>query len=99
MWSPQRKAMPEQCASCPFGEDNDDEWLAVCRKLARDNGMDPDEVNHKEARLNIHIEVSERGDFGCHTSAYDVKTMKLRDSSEIKQCPGATAHFKSGRLV
>ena len=95
MWSPQRKEMPEQCASCPFRDDNDKEWRKVTEKLAESGGVDVDEGTAIRARFAIHMEVSRRGDFVCHQSAYDVKDgMREREPHEHLQCPGATKHFK-----
>jgi len=95
MWSPQRKERADQCASCPFKEGNDEEWKAVLESLAESDGMDLGDVDPDGARAMIHAEVSERGDFSCHQTAYDVDgDMERRDLRKLLQCPGASKHFR-----
>jgi hypothetical protein len=95
LWRPKRQEMPEQCASCPFRDDNDLEWFGVVRKLAKAGGLH--EVDPSVARLNVRAEVEMLGDFICHCSAYNIEDMSLRDPREYRQCPGASSFFKEGR--
>ena len=91
-WSPKRKEMPTQCASCPFRTDNDPEFKAVLDKLVQSNGGGT--ANTDMARFRIKQDLLQMGgDFICHQSAYD-ENMDLRDKSEHRQCPGATKFYK-----
>jgi len=39
LWLPKLKELPEQCASCPFREDNDREFGEVMQRLADSRGL------------------------------------------------------------
>lgn len=97
VWSPQRPEAAEQCPSCPFRAGNNDEWLAICQRLAVSEGVDPESVDPHFARFNVMREVSDRGDFNCHHTAYNAD-MTRRDDAELRQCPGASAFFRDGGL-
>lgn len=97
LWMPKLREA-EQCASCPFREGNDKAFGGIVRALKKHAGMDEDEGNTvAEARAMAHMDVigpDGRGDFVCHATAYGPE-MRLRASSEHRQCPGATALYKS----
>ena len=97
MWSPQRPEAREQCPSCPFRDDNDEEWLEICQRLAAASGRDPESVDAEYARFSIMREVNNRGDFSCHHTAYN-PDMSLKDHKELRQCPGASQFFRDGGL-
>lgn len=97
LWRPKLRELPQQCASCPFREGNDKEWMEVLNRLAKANG-EPEvtKLRAHQARAQILEETSKLGDFMCHGSVYD-QEMDRRPPSEHRQCPGATQWHKEGR--
>lgn len=93
MWSPKRKEMREQCASCPFRTGNDAEFGEVIKRLCASAGERMTKATAPLARLRLMEETKVMGDFICHQSAYD-KDMNLRAPEENRQCPGATRHYR-----
>jgi hypothetical protein len=94
LWMPKHREMPEQCVSCPFREGNDAEFQKVLDKLVQSNGGGVADVDR--ARFLIRKDAARHGDFICHQSVYD-ENMDLRDKEHYRQCPGASAHYKSGK--
>lgn len=98
LWRPKRREA-EQCASCPFLDGNNKEFSAVVNAIKTAAGMELKEGQDVAgARRSVRLEVLGRngqGDFICHATAYG-PGMKLRDPSEFRQCPGATAAWKNG---
>lgn len=107
LWRPKREEMPEQCVSCPFRpagpapDGNDAEFRAVLEKVAESGDIEtPGGVDIDFARRTIREDTSRFGDFMCHQSALDPKRgMRERDRSQHRQCPGASAHYRSGAGV
>ncbi len=93
LWTPKRKEMPEQCASCPFRTGNDAEFGLVIAKLCEASGERMTAVTADMARFKLKLETETLGDFICHQSAYD-KDMAMRPPVDWRQCPGATRHHK-----
>jgi hypothetical protein len=46
-------------------------------------------------RAQLRIEATTRGDFVCHHTAYEGEGMELKTRSQHRQCPGATAWYKT----
>ncbi len=85
-----------QCASCPFLVGNDDEWLAMVKKLRAVLGV-VGRVTKAAAlygRLRARLDVANRGDFFCHSTVYMSDGKSQRPVSEWRQCPGATKLFR-----
>lgn len=99
LWRPKMPMLKEPCASCPFRDGNDTEFLKIVRKLAASRGRPAPQTPH-EARGNIKAEAESRGDFACHHTVYD-ENMDVKPFETHKQCPGAAEYFvKAGeRLV
>lgn len=96
-WTPKRKELSQQCVSCPFGKGNGAEFQTVLDKLVEVNGAgvaDPD-----MSRFLIKKDLKNLGgDFVCHNTVYD-EEMKLKDRSQHRQCPGATAFYRAYRAT
>jgi hypothetical protein len=89
-WMPRMRELPAQCASCPFTDGNDAEFAAVVARL------DGSPAVARFARLKIRQECSLSGEFACHGTVYD-QAMRVRPRSAHRQCPGASAHYRSGK--
>lgn len=98
LWRPRLpETLKERCASCPFREGNDEEFRIVVEKIVQA------EKGHKTepvyplvgimTRRAVRMDVSQRGDFACHLTAYD-ENMKQRPVSEHLQCPGAATYYR-----
>ena len=97
LFLPKLREMPEQCASCPFREDNDEEFGKIIQKLLlmkerREYRGKDLRVQTLIARTNIKHEVRDHGEFHCHCSAYD-DDMNVKPVHEHRQCPGATKFY------
>lgn len=104
LFMPRNKELEESCASCPFRKDNDKEFGEVMTRLAKagsdgyafeeviSDTMSPQAV--VRARQLIADDCTFQGEFVCHGTAYTYD-MELRPRSQHRQCPGATAYFKS----
>ncbi len=97
VWMPRYKELETACASCPFGEGNDKEWAAKVKQLA-DKAGEENPADPRMARNRIKSELANApsGDFICHGSAYDTE-MDRRDMKQARQCPGASAYYRSGK--
>lgn len=93
-WKPRLKPLKEQCASCPFREDNNKEWGEIVQrlwvKMCRPGKVSKFQIG--VSRFEVMEDVRVRGDFACHCTVYDEK-MNQREPSEYRQCPGATAYY------
>jgi hypothetical protein len=93
LFRPKHKELPEQCVSCPFRKGNDKEFQAIVDKLAAANG-EANPAPLTVVRATIRMDATRVGEFICHHTAYDAD-MELKDRSHRRQCPGATAWYKS----
>jgi hypothetical protein len=90
-WTPKRKEMSKQCASCPFKDGNNEEFGRVMKTLAVHHDIDPRTVDVDESRYLVRKDVESMGDFICHETAYDfLNHMTMLPEARNKQCPGAT---------
>jgi len=97
LWSPKLPTLKESCPSCPFREDNDEEFLDVVNRLRKSKGEPSLEgldglMGVAFVRSNIKEETKFIGDFACHCTAYDEK-MNPRPQVDRRQCPGAAAYY------
>jgi len=98
LWTPKRREVPAQCASCPFRVGNDKEFSGILSKLKAKLGLKPS-VKRPEvvaARCQVRMDLEHTGDFACHHTAYD-EAMNERPASEHRQCAGATRWFREGK--
>lgn len=98
LWHPRAPELTVQCASCPFRKGNNAEFGAVLNRIRTKAGM-KGECSKRDvgkARLQVMVDVMDRGDFICHGTAYDAQ-MNQRPVTEFRQCPGATK-FHRGKL-
>lgn len=99
-------SIPEACASCPFRDDNNEEFLKKINALRLRHNLepldDPDEAEDADdhvrildaidnVRYRIEEECERDPDFACHCSVYD-ENMNVRPVSDHRQCPGATKY-------
>ncbi len=92
MWRPKLPEVAVQCASCPFREGNDDEFRAVLKKMLGASVLT--EEGLQDVRDEIKESLQYSGDFICHHTALKVGG-ELRPLQDRRQCPGATAWFRS----
>ena len=96
LFRPKLPELKEQCPSCPFRDGNNAEFGAVVARLRRSFGDDtpvtPFDIGY--ARIEGRKTAMLTGDFVCHCTAYD-KDGKLKPRTEHRQCPGATAMYRS----
>lgn len=96
-WIPRHSERSAQCASCPFAHGNDLEFLEVVNKLRQSAGMRPGKlIDAAFARYQIAEQVKHAGDFACHHTVYD-DAMRVKPTTEHRQCPGATAFHNKQR--
>lgn len=97
-WVPKLSEMPEQCSSCPFRIGNNEEFGKIVERLRKKHGVKGRMTNMHvfHARMMIMEDLKRigSGDFICHSTVYD-PSMAARSPGEHKQCPGATAWFRS----
>lgn len=96
LFRPKLRELAESCVSCPFRKDNDHLFGAV---LLQTGLLTVDSISTSQIaamRYNIRKDVATRGDFLCHSSIYSSATGEMaRDPNDGRQCPGATAWYKS----
>ena len=97
LWRPRLPEVKVQCASCPFRKGNGRQFGVIVRKLANQWSTyvkifcEPDT---REARKKVKQDVARKGDFACHHTVYN-DDMSHKDTSEFRQCPGATEYYRS----
>lgn len=100
-WIPRHEALASPCVSCPFSTGNDAEFGAMVLRLKQAAGMKVS-ASAKEildARYRIKMDIVRFGpEFVCHGSGYD-KDMKIRPSTEHRQCPGAIDFARKDALA
>lgn len=94
-WLPRRPELPEQCASCPFREDNEAEFGLIATRLFKSAGKKkpPTADQIRQVRHNVHMDCQDRGEFICHGTAYN-EDMTLKDPKGHRQCPGASKFYR-----
>lgn len=90
-WRP-RYPEASQCASCPFGEDNDDALLNRLEQIFPSLGHVADPAS---VRLKVRQDVAVTGNFVCHQTVWDGRGAKKPESAH-RQCAGAAKFFRSG---
>lgn len=102
MWRPRFPEREEQCASCPFLKDNDEQFGKLVTKLREKDAYmrgarkpkPPTKLVIAQARHRVELDVRLRSpDFACHASVYgpDMETKRME---HWRQCPGATAYAR-----
>lgn len=97
LFMPKMRSLKEQCVSCPFRDDNDEEFGVIVQRLrdlhdAEISNSTPLSLLVVRARERIRHDTETIGDFRCHCTVYD-EDMTVKPMTEHRQCPGATKHF------
>lgn len=91
-WVPRRKELEKQCASCPFGNGNDEELANKLESIFPSHGhiAEPSVV-----RERVRQDVYQHAEFHCHQTVFTATGDRKPDEGH-RQCPGASAFYRSG---
>lgn len=84
----------EPCASCPFREDNFEEFNAIAKKLSAKHGEpEPDFFQCLTIRERVKTDAIENGILACHLTVYNEET-EVGDYENMRPCQGLEQHLE-----
>ena len=98
LWQPRLPLCEEQCGSCPFKLDNDEEFRQVLIALAKAKDEPTSRITQRYANRQRGIIMHDMmqigsGEFYCHKSVYNAD-MTEKPRHEWRQCKGAFDFFR-----
>ncbi len=100
LWRPHHPECKEQCTSCPFGTDNDEEFGKVLVKISlATRGTEITQEIIDNARAIVRRDATRSGEFICHQSIYLPGMGTHRPRDQWRQCSGASAYYRDAEGI